>query len=187
MQGVVECGTLAYWGLVVAPVPLIAGLVWKAGNDLADRSVPLFAVSSGLPLQLSSRASAPHARTRLGVCRRCMSWWLFCLVCAPVSAGVVCLPRAGRCACAFPCWVSNEAAHAMALCARHEEKERLGFDFVEGDLMWTRRCGGFAATLCLNACQNAQVRAPRVVSSAQPCDGTGCAVRGTCGKGRGVE
>jgi uncharacterized membrane protein YfcA len=57
-SGIVECGTLAYWGLVAAPVPLIAAIVWKAGNDLADR---------------------------------------------------------------------------------HEDKERLGFEFVEGDLMWTRR------------------------------------------------
>jgi hypothetical protein len=57
-SGIVDCGTLAYWGLVLAPVPLIVGMVWKMGNDLADM---------------------------------------------------------------------------------HEEKERLGFEFVEGDLLWTRR------------------------------------------------
>jgi len=57
-QGIAECGTLLYWALVAAPVPLVALLVWKMGNNLADR---------------------------------------------------------------------------------HEEKERLGFEFVEGDLMWTRR------------------------------------------------
>lgn len=57
-SGVVECGSLGYWLLVVAPVPLVGAVVWKAGNALADR---------------------------------------------------------------------------------HEEKERLGFEFVEGDLMWTRR------------------------------------------------
>jgi len=57
-QGIAECGTPLYWALVAAPVPLVAILVWKMGNDLADR---------------------------------------------------------------------------------HEEKERLGFEFVEGDLMWTRR------------------------------------------------
>jgi len=57
-SGIVDCGTLAYWGLVLAPVPLIVGMVWKMGNDLAHM---------------------------------------------------------------------------------HEEKERLGFEFVEGDLLWTRR------------------------------------------------
>jgi uncharacterized membrane protein YfcA len=57
-KGVVDCGTAGYWALVLAPVPIVGLLVWKVGNDLADR---------------------------------------------------------------------------------HEEKERLGFEFAEGDLMWTRR------------------------------------------------
>ena len=36
-QGIVECGTLGYWALVVAPVPLVGALVWKMGDELADR------------------------------------------------------------------------------------------------------------------------------------------------------
>jgi hypothetical protein len=113
VQGIVECGTLAYWGLVAAPVPLIAAIVWKAGNDLADRSAPCLAIFS---CSCGTHTSADGARLR-------------CL------QGVHVHLHHGSLVCARP--------HSMAMCGRHEDKERLGFEFVEGDLMWTRRCARF--------------------------------------------